>query len=109
MDEKNTFRRGQKCAIVRFAKRHNKNMSNAMPIPDKLVPVYPLAQVARIVGCNAGTLRAWIRGRSYVSAGERRRTKPVFGNSSHPRSALTFLDLVEAHMLNLVRKGYGIP
>jgi uncharacterized protein (DUF433 family) len=33
----------------------------------------------------------------------------MFGNSSHPRSALTFLDLVEAHMLNLVRKGYGIP
>lgn len=84
-------------------------MNNAAPTSAKLLPVYPLAQVARIVGCNAGTLRVWMRGRNYVSGGERRRTKPMFGNSSHPRSALTFLDLVEAHMLNLVRKGYGIP
>jgi uncharacterized protein (DUF433 family) len=85
-------------------------MSDATPIPDKLLPVYPLAQVARIVGCNAGTFHTWIRGRNYVSGGEKRRTKPMFGSSSsHPRSALTFLDLVEAHMLHLVRKGYGIP
>jgi uncharacterized protein (DUF433 family) len=84
-------------------------MSSAAPISDKLTPVYPLAQVARIIGCNAGTLRAWMRGRPYVSGGEKRRTKPMFGNSSNPRAALTFLDLVEAHMLHLVRKGYGIP
>jgi uncharacterized protein (DUF433 family) len=84
-------------------------MSNAVPIPDKLLPVYPLAQVARIVGSNAGTLQTWIRGRTYVSGGEKRRTKPMLGSSSQPRSALTFLDLVEAHMLHLVRKGYGIP
>jgi uncharacterized protein (DUF433 family) len=84
-------------------------MSNAAPISDKLVPVYPLAQVARIVGCKAGTLQTWIRGRNYVSGGEKRRAKPLFGNSSHPRANLTFLDLVEAHMLHLIRKGYGIP
>lgn len=84
-------------------------MNNVAPIPDKLLPAYPLAQVARIVGCNAGTLRTWMRGRNYVSGGKKRRTSPMFGNSSHPRAALTFLDLVEAHMLHLVRKGYGIP
>lgn len=91
-------------------KRSNKKkMSNTMPLPDKLLPVYPLAQVARIVGCNEGTLRTWLRGRNYVSGGEKRRSKPMFGNSFEARAALTFLDLVEAHMLHLVRKGYGIP
>ena len=84
-------------------------MSNATPSPDKLLPIYPLAQVARVVGCNSETLRAWVLGRNCNSGGEKRRTKPVFGNSETPRSALTFLDLIEAHMLHLVRKGYGIP
>jgi uncharacterized protein (DUF433 family) len=84
-------------------------MSNVAPLPDKLLPIYPLAQVARVVGCNSETLRAWVRGRSYNSGGEKRKTKPLFGNSSTPRSALTFLDLIEAHMLHLIRKGYGIP
>jgi uncharacterized protein (DUF433 family) len=86
-----------------------KGMNAGQPIPDKLLPVYPLAQVARFVGCNQGTLRAWMRGRTYVSGGEKRRAKPMFEHSSHPRAALTFLDLVEAHMLHLVRRGYGIP
>lgn len=84
-------------------------MSKIAPLPDKLLPIYPLAQVARVVGCNAETLRAWVRGRSYNSGGEKHKTKPLFGSSSEPRSALTFLDLIEAHMLNLIRKGYGIP
>ena len=88
-------------------KRSNKKMSHTTP--NKLLPVYPLSQVARFVGCHEQTLRAWLRGRNYVSGGVKRRTKPVFGNSNDPRSALTFLDLVEAHMLHLIRKGYGIP
>lgn len=87
-------------------------MSRPEPSPDKLVPVYPLVQVARIVGCMPGTLRTWMRGRHYVVAGKKRRSEPMFSDSrasAAPRSALTFLDLVEAHMLHLVREGYGIP
>ncbi len=93
----------------RMKHTNGKNMSKATPLPDKLLPVYPLAQVARIVGCNEGTLRTWMRGRSYVYGGKKYRSKPMFGDSSNPRAALTFLDLIETHMLHLVRKGYGIP
>ena len=81
----------------------------AQPLSDKLVPTYKLAQVARIVGCNTATLRAWVRGRSYVSGGQKHRADPMFATTSGPRGLLTFIDLVEAHMLHLIRKGYGIP
>lgn len=109
MDTKNSFRISKKRTGFQQKRWHNEGMSAAAPMPDNLMPIYPLAQVARVVGCNAGTLQTWMRGRNYTSGGQKRRSKPLFGNASIPRSALTFLDLIEAHMLNLVRKGYGIP
>jgi uncharacterized protein (DUF433 family) len=79
------------------------------PTPDKLTPVYPLAMAARIVGCNPSTLNAWVNGRSFPSGGQKRRSPPVLAQGRARGAPLTFLDLVEIHVLHLIRKGYGIP
>jgi uncharacterized protein (DUF433 family) len=84
-------------------------MSVAAPTAEKLMPAYPLAQVARFVGCNPATLRSWMRGRNYKVGGSSKRSAPMLRADSKRGEALTFLDLVEAHILQLLRKGYGIP
>jgi hypothetical protein len=75
----------------------------------KLQPAYPLAEAARILGTNPSTLRAWFHGRDYPTKGGRRRSAPVVQATQSMGSPLSFIDLIEAHMLLAIRKGYGIP
>lgn len=101
-------RRKEKTSRQRRQRGHNDNV-RGLPAPDKILPTYPLAQVARFVGCSPATLRSWIRGRTYSVRGQPRRSKPMLRNDSRPGEPLTFLDLVEAHILMVIRKGYRIP
>lgn len=79
------------------------------PNPLKLEPAYPLAEAARILGTNPSTLRAWLHGRDYTTKRGARRSAPVLQATHRPGAPLSFIDLVEAHMLLAIRKGYGIP
>jgi uncharacterized protein (DUF433 family) len=85
------------------------------PKPDevKTMPAYTLADVARYVGASDQTLRAWFRGRSQItskSGGLRRaEVKPILPTDAGPREPLSFLDLIEAHMLFSLRNAYKFP
>ncbi|MCU0770496.1 MAG: DUF433 domain-containing protein [Verrucomicrobia bacterium] len=82
-----------------------------LPAPEeiKIVPAYRLAEAARYLGASPSTLRTWFRGRNYKAAGQPRRSQPVLGQRGPAAKTLSFLDLIEAHVLHLVRRGYGIP
>jgi uncharacterized protein (DUF433 family) len=82
-----------------------------LPIPEeiKIVPAYKVAEAARYLGASPSTLRGWFRGRNYKVAGEARQTKPVLGQHGPEGATLSFLDLIEAHVLQAIRRGYGIP
>jgi uncharacterized protein (DUF433 family) len=82
-----------------------------LPKPEeiKIVPAYNVAEAARYLGASASTLRGWFRGRNYKAAGEARRMKPVLGQHGTDGETLSFLDLIEAHVLQAIRRGYGIP
>lgn len=84
-------------------------MAQGAPDSIKLQPAYPLAEAARILGANPSTLRAWLHGRGYTTKGGARRSVPVLQATHQPGAPLSFIDLVEAHMLMAIRKGYGIP
>lgn len=84
-------------------------VTKRVPNPIKLQPAYPLAEAARILGTNPSTLRAWLHGRDYSTKGGPRRSVPVLHATHRPGAPLSFIDLVEAHMLLAIRKGYGIP
>lgn len=79
------------------------------PAKTKLIPAYSLADAARYLGAKPSTLRSWFDGRTYKVRGERRRSNAVLTSARGKGDPLSFLDLVEAHVLLAIRKGYGIP
>ncbi|MEO6036412.1 MAG: hypothetical protein ABIQ35_14260 [Verrucomicrobiota bacterium] len=81
------------------------------PAPDhlKLLPAYPLAAAARLIGAQPSTFHAWFRGKSYSTEGKTERTIPILSTSSRPGAPISFIDLVEAHVFFLIRKKYNIP
>jgi uncharacterized protein (DUF433 family) len=80
-----------------------------IPDPLKMQSAYPLAEAARILETNPSTLRTWFRGRSYPTSNGRKHAPPVIKATQEVGSPLSFIDLVEAHMLLAIRRGYGIP
>lgn len=75
----------------------------------KLQPAYPLAEAARILGTNPSSLRSWLHGREFSTKNGRRKSARALPATQQPGAPLSFIDLVEAHMLLAIRKGYGIP
>lgn len=82
-----------------------------LPAPEelKIIPAYRVAEAARYLGASPSTLRAWFRGRDYRAGGQKKRALPVLGRGGAEARTLSFLDLIEAHILQAVRHRYGIP
>lgn len=108
VQNRNPLRRQKSIGIQRNPIQR-RTVSNPQPTDDRLMPTYPLVEVSRLVGCHPNTLRSWLRGRHVKKGAERHRTKPMIETATKLGAPLTFLDLVEAHVLVLIRRGYGIP
>ena len=85
------------------------DMRRATPSEIKLMPAYPLAEAARYLHAKPSTLHAWLHGQAYRVGQERRWSKAVLASVRSKGEPLSFLDLVEAHVLLSIRNGYGIP
>ena len=70
-------------------------MPLAEPEEIKIVPAYSIAEASRYLGMKEPTVRNWFRG-----------PKPVLNNSG---GLISFIDVVQAHVLHTIRKGYHIP
>jgi uncharacterized protein (DUF433 family) len=79
------------------------------PSEIKLLPAYPLAEAARYLGSNPSTLGTWFKGRNYKVKGQTKRATAVLSHSGLKGEPISFLDLIEAHILLAIRKSYGIP
>lgn len=75
----------------------------------KLLPAYPLAEAARYLGARPSTLRAWFHGRHYKTTNGKRFSTAILPATQGRGQPISFLDLVEAHVLLAIRQGYGIP
>ncbi len=88
-----------------------------MPIllPDevKTAPAYTLEDAAHYVGASPTTLRTWFRGRPAYSTKKgafRRAAIPaILPTEAGPREPLSFIDLMEAHVLFEIRRVYKFP
>jgi len=73
------------------------------------VPTYSIPQAARYLTIPSATLRSWVIGRSYATAGGAEgRFQPVIALPRRGTNLLSFYNLVEAHVLRAFRKRHEI-
>lgn len=78
-------------------------VSSARPDPRE-VPAYSLAEAAYYLGVPAATLRSWVAGRMYSTAKGDRQFRPIIEPADPKRLRLSFVNLVEAHVLSALRR-----
>jgi uncharacterized protein (DUF433 family) len=74
----------------------------------RLVPAYSVAEAAHYLRMPEETLRSWIVGRLYPVAGQSKRSRPLIHLDDAGRQYLSFLNLVEAHVLAAIRRRHGV-
>jgi uncharacterized protein (DUF433 family) len=75
------------------------------------LPLYPISQAARYLKIPTRTLRDWVVGRTYpIQQGKEQKTfSPVIHLPQKDTPSLSFMNLIEAHVLNGMRKMENIP
>lgn len=77
------------------------------PDPREL-PAYGLPEAAYYLGIPTATLRSWVLGRDYKVADGTRRFAPIIEIADRKRRLLSFVNLVEAHVLSALRREHAI-
>lgn len=72
-------------------------------------PAYSFVEAAHYLNLPVSTLASWFRGQDYKRDGEIRRFQPVIRLDGKPGEGLSFLNLVEAHVLAAIRREHCIP
>ena len=69
---------------------------------------YGVPEAAHYLLVPRATLRSWVAGMSYRSDGERRFFKPVIQPAATSPVALSFINLIEAHVLAAIRRKHRV-
>ena len=72
-------------------------------------PAYSLVEAARYLKLSPATLRSWFLGRDYPTARGVSQFAPVLKLAGKKPPALSFSNLIEAHVLRSLRTDHGIP
>jgi len=73
------------------------------------LPSYGITEAAHHLRLPTATLRSWLRGRHYPTEGGRKYFKPVIDLPDPELASLSFVNLVEAHVLDAIRREHRIP
>src|ERR1051325_8607084 len=71
-------------------------------------PAYTVAEAAHYLRMPAGTLLSWVVGRVYPVAGRSKRSRPLIQLADPGKRYLSFINLVEAHVLAAIRRRHGV-
>lgn len=85
-------------------------MTFASKTDPRILPAYPLNDAARYLQVPPATLRSWVAGRTYPTAKGRQFFQPLIVPPDQPHRglALSFINLVEAHVLDAIRRTHGV-
>jgi uncharacterized protein (DUF433 family) len=72
------------------------------------ISIYPAIDAARYLRIPLGTLHAWRRGRTYQTKDGQQFSKPLIQSSNLNFSQLSFTNLIEAHVLRVIRQDHKI-
>lgn len=75
----------------------------------RYIPAYGLSEAAQYLRIPLATLRSWIRGRSYPAGGTKKQFVPLIHLTKSSATSLSFMNLVEAHVLDAIRREHKIP
>lgn len=70
------------------------------------IPAYTLAEAANYLNLPISTLRSWVVGRTDSNG---QPSKPIIDLADKKYRRLSFINLVEAHVLNAIRRDHKIP
>jgi len=73
------------------------------------VPAYSIAEASHYLLIPEATLRSWVKGRKYPVRGGQGFFKPVIALSDRAKLQLSFINIVEAHVLDAIRRQHEIP
>ena len=73
------------------------------------LPAYPVVDAAHYLTIPVGTLRSWLKGRSYPIQSGSRYFEPLIERPSPNLPQLSFTNLVEAHVLRIIRQQHQVP
>ncbi|ULA65735.1 MAG: putative antitoxin VapB45 [Nitrospira sp.] len=73
------------------------------------LPSYGFAEAAQYLRIPRTTIRDWVTGRYYGGPASRRFSKPIIALADPSARSLSFMNLVEIHVLDAIRREYNIP
>lgn len=73
------------------------------------LPAYAMPEAAHYLRIPEATLRSWVVGRFYPIQAGKRFFRPVIVPPDKKRPLLSFMNLVEAHVLDAIRREHNIP
>jgi uncharacterized protein (DUF433 family) len=73
------------------------------------LPAYGFREASHYLRIPLGTLRDWIKGGSYETSLGRKSSKPLIVLPDNTNPSLSFFNLVEAHVLDAIRREHRIP
>lgn len=78
-------------------------MSTIKRLDTRNLPAYSYKDAEKYLHIPHGTLRSWVRGRSYQTKQGKRYSDPLLELPDLENSALSFTNLIEAHVLRAIR------
>lgn len=72
------------------------------------LPAYSVTDAARYLRVPVGTLISWLKGRSYTTKRGQRTFEPLIQRPDPNLSQLSFTNLVEAHVLRIIRETHQV-
>ena len=78
-------------------------------IDPRELPAYSIPESAHYLRIPRSTLRAWVAGQVYRSNGVTRSFRPIIALPDRHAPLLSFVNLVEAHILDALRREHEVP
>jgi uncharacterized protein (DUF433 family) len=72
-------------------------------------PAYSLTEASHYLLIPPATLQSWVAGRKYPTDSGSRFFRPVIELPDNVRAGLSFVNLVEAHVLDAIRRHHQVP
>lgn len=78
------------------------------PTDIRTLPNYTVLESSHYLRIPSSTLKSWIVGRDYDVRGGRKRSRSLIGPAQTKPMLLSFVNLVEAHVLHAIRHKHGV-